>query len=189
MPHFQDFHGWMKFNHLDASECIEAFYSIIYRITDDSSDAWTSRANSFKAKDTASYWGATFLMREAVKSLIRHLDVNVSRALFVPVLGSQETTASPNSHMSVIAKQSADMCGASYSNSILTKRLTERYMKCLGVPADEMKSLRKLTINPPQQRRERSFCLMILQHAELPFRPAQRQSWLLITTAKSTRSP
>lgn len=122
MPYWTPEAGWMRFNHLDAAPQLDACFTIAYRYTDNGNEIWSERANRFKSKDNAAWWGATYLVREAIVPLVRSLGLSPDETIFVPALGSKETQAAPNGWLSVIAKQSSEHAQCAYADGLIAKK-------------------------------------------------------------------
>ena len=116
------FYGWMAFRSLDEGSGLARAFTIGYRFTDDSTEAWTSRFNGFKNKSRPALCGGLELFRTAVPRLVRRLGLDVSRTVFLPALSSAETTAAENGVLSVVTYQCARVSGAAFVGDAVWKR-------------------------------------------------------------------
>lgn len=118
--------GWMGFPHLTISTGLTYSYAIAYKLKDRTNESWTARFTRFKAKNNRAEWGGATVLYEAVPDLIKHLGVDPKRTVFIPALSSGETTADPKRSIPWIAKESARVCGAQYTDAALTKNVHQK---------------------------------------------------------------
>ena len=122
MVHWYEFHGWMAFDELSDGIGLTRSFTIGYRMTDDPSDAWTQRFNAFKAKKAEAILGASSVMRDAVPELVRGLELDVSRTVFVPALSSGETIGSKDSAVWGLVRVCALRTGARFVGDAIKKK-------------------------------------------------------------------
>ncbi|MGM4983239.1 hypothetical protein [Rhizobium sp. 11_C7_N12_5] len=118
--------GWMGFPYLSVSNGLTYSYAIAYRLKDKTSENWTARFIQFKNKSNKAEWGGATVFYEAVPALIKQLGLNPKRTAFIPALSSGEVKADPDRSMSWIARVSAEMCGAQYTDTALSKNVHEK---------------------------------------------------------------
>ncbi|MCK1452183.1 hypothetical protein IVB36_15110 [Bradyrhizobium sp. 35] len=118
--------GWMGFPYLSRSQGITHSYTLTYKLTDKTGEAWTSRLIRFKNKDKAAIYGAGRLLYGAVPGLIKAMAVNVKDAVFVAALSSGETQADPDRAIPYFADQSAGLIGARCDVGALSKNIHEK---------------------------------------------------------------
>ncbi len=115
---------WMHFPHLDGGGAdLDGAFTIGYRITDDSTDAWTTRFNRFKAKSGDASSGGMEMVREGMPGLIASLGISPANAVFVPALSSGEAKAAPDGQMSILARTCAGTTGARFEPNALSKQI------------------------------------------------------------------
>ena len=122
MVHWYEFHGWMAFDELDEGIGLTRAFTIGYRMTDNPSDPWTQRFNAFKAKETPALLGASSVMRDAVPELVRGLELDSSRTVFVPALSSGESVSSKDGALWGVARVCALRTGARFVGDAITKK-------------------------------------------------------------------
>lgn len=113
--------GWMGFPYLTCSQGLTHSYTLTYKLTDKTSEAWTSRLIRFKNKDRAAYYGGARLLYAAVPDLIAAIGVDAAKTVFVPALSSGETTADPARSIPYITAQCANSMGIQSDIGALTK--------------------------------------------------------------------
>ena len=106
---------------MESPSAPRTILAIGYRIGMSQDDAWTVRFNNFKYNRGASVRKAVAVVEAAARSLFRRLEINPGETTVVPVLRSSETTASPSSHNSLLAKGLAKSVGAHLRVDFLTK--------------------------------------------------------------------
>lgn len=121
MPAWSPVADWMAFSRLDDGDGITGAFTLAYKITDDSSELWTSRFNRFKNKDKEALAGAVYTFARAVPLLVQKLGLDPASTLFIPALSSAETIASEKSFIPILTKITASQAQANYDASVLTK--------------------------------------------------------------------
>ena len=125
MPNWKAFHGWMAFDYLDQGYGLTRSFTIGYRFTDDSSDEWTKRFNRFKAKRVKALRGGAMVLGSAVPRLVKRLELDRSRTVFVPALSSKETVASEDGVLSKITRYCAHEAKTRFEGDAVTKKAHE----------------------------------------------------------------
>jgi predicted amidophosphoribosyltransferase len=121
MANWTAYGDWMRFAYLDGSgPSLKASFTAAYKITDEP-DTWSNRFVKFKAKDEASIKRAIALMKFAVPPLLKRLDVDSSKTIFLPALSSAETKASSSGALARLAAECANCSKAAWSYHALTK--------------------------------------------------------------------
>ena len=126
MPSWSAFHGWMAFDRLSENDGLTRAFTIGYRLTDDPDDPWTARFNAFKQKETAALRGGAAMMRAAIPGLVRGLELDTSRTVFVPALSSGETVASPGGVLWRLTRFCAKGVATGFARDRITKEPHER---------------------------------------------------------------
>lgn len=128
MADWKPFHGWMKFQNLDANDGLACSFTLGYRVThgygvtDVPDDDWTARFNRFKERDIVAACGGVNVMRAAVPSLVHHLGLDSSTTVFVPALSSRETVASDKGLLSLMTDVCAKETKAGFVPDAITKK-------------------------------------------------------------------
>ncbi|KZM46952.1 phosphoribosyltransferase [Labrenzia sp. OB1] len=115
--------GWMGFPRLTINTGLTYSYAIGYKLKDKTGEHWTARFIRFKEKDKKAEWGGASVFYEAVPALMKELGVDPNRSAFIPALSSSETKADPGRSVPWIAKESARICGAQYTDAALSKQV------------------------------------------------------------------
>ncbi len=121
MAYWSAFHGWMAFNYLDNGDGLTRTFTIGYRFTDSSGEDWTKRFNRFKRKQRNALRGGTALMQSAVPCLVRKLELDTSKTVFIPALSSHETVASEDGVLWRLTRDCARAVNARAARNVVTK--------------------------------------------------------------------
>jgi hypothetical protein len=113
---------WMGFPYLTKWDGLTHAYTLTYKLTDNTSEPWTSRHIRFKGQERAALYGAAKLMVAAVPELIKAVGVDVKDTAFVAALSSGETSANPQRAIPLIAAGCAERVGAKCENGALSKK-------------------------------------------------------------------
>ncbi len=113
---------WIRPNTTVRREHLKAVSCFGYRTGWHSSDRWIGRINGFKYGKRGHVRKAEATLRAAAPSLFRHIGIGPKGTAVIPVLGSQETSATPNSNNSRLAKAIAEGAGARFVLDCLTKK-------------------------------------------------------------------
>lgn len=127
--------GWMEFPWLTASAGLTATYTLAWRITDNSTETWTSRFNRFKDKDEKASYGGARLMYHAFPLLLDAIGLNREDCTLVSALSSSETAADPNRQIPWITSQLALSTGAHSAIQALNKQPHNKIHKLGGLAA------------------------------------------------------
>ena len=107
---------------LDVDTRLASCFAIGYRFTDDAYDNWTKRFNRFKAKQQVAIYAAVTLMKTTVPLLVKYLELDESKTVFMPALSSSETIASEKGILSVMTRICANATNANFVRNAITKR-------------------------------------------------------------------
>ena len=122
MPQWRPFYGWMAFDNLNQGFGLTRAFTIGFRFTDDSSEEWTERFNRFKRKRLKALRGGAVLMASAVPRLVRRLELDTSRTVFIPALSSCETVASEDGVLAKLTHYCAQVTNARFIGDAVTKQ-------------------------------------------------------------------
>lgn len=112
---------WMKIRpNVDTG--LTSCFAIGYRFTDDIHDYWTKRFNKFKKEGGAAIYAAVTLMKTTVPLLVKYLELDESKTVFIPALSSDETVASETGILSVMARVCAKSANANFVRNAITKK-------------------------------------------------------------------
>jgi hypothetical protein len=114
--------GWMEFPVLSVCGGLTSTYTLAYRLTDDSQEAWSHRFNRFKANQRPALIGGSRLMYAAVPRLLEGLGLEGKDCVFVAALSSGETVADPDRPIPFIASQCAKIVGATSRIDAVSKQ-------------------------------------------------------------------
>ena len=126
MIHWNPIAGWMGFPYLSRSQGITHSYTLTYKLTDKTGEAWTSRMIRFKNKDKAAIYGGGRLLYSAIPALIEAVGVDVDDTTFVAALSSGETKADPDRAIPYFATECAGMVGTQSDIGALSKKVHQK---------------------------------------------------------------
>ena len=126
MAYAQMYMGWLWFKNLDSYSQLDGAFALGYRVTRGPIDSWTTRFTNFKFGPPRSRIAGNTVMSTAVQQLVTNvsqsLGVTPQEVTFMPVLGSQETTANSNGALVSLALVCANACGCAFRMDLLNKK-------------------------------------------------------------------
>ena len=111
---------WMKVRP-DVGIGLTSCFAIGYRFIDDVHDNWTKRFNKFKAKEQAAICATVTLMKSTVPLLVKCLELDESKTVFMPALSSSETVAPEKGILSVMTSVCAKAANVDFVRNAITK--------------------------------------------------------------------
>lgn len=121
---------------LSARSRIDGAYVLGFRITGGGSNAWSDRFNRFKFGPPNSQAAGIAVMQAATRSLMRQLFANTNLrtqdVMFIPALGSAETTADPTGPVSSLALACANVFRNPFRLNVLSKQPHESLHRSRG---------------------------------------------------------